>query len=75
MNQQTQHIQTSNVQQPQQWQLEVMDIVQKLLDEGRITAAKFFPKALYIESAKYPNGYYAAYQVVLTKWAPKVLGF
>lgn len=66
---------TSAQSQPQQWQLEVMDIVQKLLDEGRITEAKFYPKALYIESATHPNGYYAAYQIVLTKWAPKVLGF
>lgn len=75
MNQQTQHIQTSNVQQPQQWQLEVMDIVQKLIDRRWVTAAKFGLKSLYIESAKYPQGYYADYQTVLTKWGPKVLGF
>ena len=75
MNQQTQHIQTSNVQQPQQWQLEVMDIVQKLIDRGWVTAAKFCKKTLYIESAKYPQGYYADYHTVLTKWGPKVLGF
>ena len=66
---------TSAQQHPQQWQLEVMDIVQKLIDSGRITAAKFGVKALYIESAKHPKGYYADYHTVLTKWGPKVLGF